>query len=123
VEQRAFTALAGDCELFGIGVGKTALENGEAWIHAMHGPSDALFSETSEPQPAQRRGGTWFEVSAELGALLRESLQAYELSGGLVQRGDAARTPRGGLHARLLLGGTPTSPAPPPPAPLPSCSS
>ena len=118
MEQRAFTALGGDCELFGIGVGKPALANGEAWIHQMH---DRLtrFSETSELSRLNAAAGTWVEISPELGALLRESLQAYELSGGLVHAATLPGLLAAGYTRDFSLGGTPTSPAPPPPAPLP----
>jgi thiamine biosynthesis lipoprotein len=118
VEQRAFTALGGDCEFFGIGVGDAALARGEAWIHQMH---DRLtrFSETSELSRFNASAGSWVEVSDELGALLLECLQAYELSGGLVHAATLPGLLAAGYTRDFALGGTPTSPAPPPPAPLP----
>jgi FAD:protein FMN transferase len=118
VEQCTFTALGGECELFGIGVGKAALAKGEAWIHQMH---DRLtrFEPSSELSRFNAAAGEWVEVSAELGALLRESLQAYELSGGLVHAATLPGLLAAGYTRDFALGGTPTSPAPPPPAPLP----
>ena len=118
MEQRAFTALGGDCELFGIDVGDAALAKGEAWIHQMH---DRLtrFSETSELSRFNAAAGSWVEVSDELGALLLESLQAYALSDGLVHAATLPGLLAAGYTRDFALGGTPTSPAPPPPAPLP----
>ena len=83
MDQRTFTALGGDCELFGIDVGDAALANGEAWIHQMH---DRLtrFSPTSELSRFNDSAGSWAEVSPLLESLLRECLRAYDVSGGLV---------------------------------------
>jgi len=120
VEQRAFTALGGDCELFGIAWARPRSKRRGLDPRDAR-PSDALFetSELSRLNAAAERG---FEVSAELGALLRESLQAYELSAGLVHRGDAAR-----LLAAATRATSPSADADPPPhAPAPaarSCSS
>jgi thiamine biosynthesis lipoprotein len=118
VERRAFVALGGDCELFGIGVEAGALERGEAWIHRMH---DQLtrFSDTSELSRFNAAAGSWVAVSDDLGALLRESGRAYDLSGGLVHAATLPALLAAGYTRDFSLGGTPTRAAPPPPAPLP----
>jgi thiamine biosynthesis lipoprotein len=118
VQQRAFTALGGDCELFGVDIDADALEHGEVWIHRMH---DRLtrFDEASELSKLNAAAGRWVAVSDELGALLRESLRAYEVSGGLVHAATLPALLAAGYTRDFALGGTPTTAAPPPPAPLP----
>src|SRR5947199_10640982 len=83
VEQRTFTALGGDCELYRIGTGSGTLTEAEAWVHRMH-DRFTRFSESSELSHFNASGGSWTQVSVELEALLREALRAYEISGGLV---------------------------------------
>lgn len=116
--QRAFTALGGDCELFGVGLTDGALAEGEAWIHRMH---DRLtrFSAASELSRFNASAGSWVAVSETLGALLRESLRAYEVSGGLVHAATLPALLAAGYTRDFALGGTPTGNAPPPPRPLP----
>ena len=118
MERRAFTALGGECELFGVDVAPGALADGEAWIHRMH---DRLtrFSESSELSRFNAAAGSWVEVSDEFAALLRESLRAYELSGGLVHAGTLEGLLAAGYTRDFTLGGTPTTAAPAPPRPLP----
>jgi thiamine biosynthesis lipoprotein len=83
MESLTFTALGGECELYGIGVGARALADGQAWIARMH---DRLtrFEPNSELSRFNASAGTWSTVSAELEALLRESLRAFDVSDGLV---------------------------------------
>jgi FAD:protein FMN transferase len=118
VEQRAFVALGGDCELFRIGVGGGTLAEAEAWVHRMH---DRLtrFTEASELSRFNASAGTWVPVSVELGALLGESLRAYEVSGGLVHAATLPALLAAGYTRDFALGSTPTGKTPPPPAPLP----
>jgi thiamine biosynthesis lipoprotein len=118
VEQRAFMALGGDCELFRIGVGSGTLAEAEAWVHRMH---DRLtrFTEDSELSRFNASAGRWVEVSEELGGLLRESLRAYELSGGLVHVATLAGLLAAGYTRDFSLGATPTAKTPAPPRPLP----
>jgi len=118
VEQRAFLAMGGECELYRIGVGSGTLAEAEAWVHAM---SDRLtrFSEDSELSRFNASAGRWVEVSDELGTLLRESLRAYEVSDGLVHVGTLAGLLAAGYTRDFALGATPTSKAPPVPRPLP----
>ena len=116
--ERAFTALGGDCELYGIGIAADELEDGEAWIHHMH---DRLtrFTQTSELSRFNASAGSWTRVSQELAALLRESLRAFEVSGGLVHAGTLPGLLAAGYTRDFGLGGTRTTTPPPPPAPLP----
>jgi thiamine biosynthesis lipoprotein len=83
MESLTFTALGGDCELYGIDVERTTLEQGRAWIARMH---DRLtrFEPSSELSRLNASRGRWFAISPELEALLRESLRAFEVSDGLV---------------------------------------
>ena len=113
-----FTALGGDCELFGADVTADVLERGEAWIHKMH---DRLtrFTDASELSRFNGAAGSWVTVSDELEALLRQSLRAYELSGGLVHAATLPALLAAGYTRDFTLGGTPTTAAPLPPAPLP----
>ena len=79
-----FEALGGTCELFA--VGPADLASTRAWLHGMH---DRLtrFSDSSELSRLNAAGGRWVEVSPELEALLRVSIDAYARSDGLVHIG------------------------------------
>jgi thiamine biosynthesis lipoprotein len=120
VEQRAFEALGGECELFALepSLAPDALARGEAWIHQMH---DRLtrFTESSELSRFNAAAGAWVKVSVELRALLLESLRAYEVSGGLVHAATLPALLAAGYTRDFSLGGTPTKRPPAPPAPLP----
>ena len=118
VAQRTFQALGGDCELYGVDGSEDALAEGEAWIRRMH---DRLtrFDESSELSRFNASSGSWTKVSEELGALLRESLRAFEVSDGLVHAGTLEGLLAAGYTRDFSLGGTPTGPAPRPPRPLP----
>src|SRR5512132_1710728 len=117
VRSRVFTALGGDCELFGVDLDPGALERGQAWIHKIH---DRLtrFTDTSELSRFNAAAGSWMSVSVELEALLRESLRAYAVSGGLVHAATLPALLAAGYTRDFTLGGTPTTAAPPPPASL-----
>ncbi|HEV2056263.1 MAG TPA: FAD:protein FMN transferase [Methylomirabilota bacterium] len=79
-----FTALGGQCELFAAGAGDLA--GARAWLDQMH---DRLtrFSPDSELARLNAAAGRWIDASPELEALLRQSLVAYAMSGGLVHVG------------------------------------
>jgi FAD:protein FMN transferase len=83
MESLTFNALGGECELYGIGVDQASLAEGETWIRSMH---DRLtrFEPSSELSRFNASSGKWVTLSAELEALLRESLRAFEISDGLV---------------------------------------
>src|SRR5438445_506838 len=83
VEAYHFEALGTSCSLFGLGVSQTELLKGEFWVRAL-GARVTRFSERSELSTLNRADGAWVDISAEMEALLREALLAYELSAGLV---------------------------------------
>ncbi|MEP6694441.1 MAG: FAD:protein FMN transferase [Chloroflexota bacterium] len=83
MESLTFTALGGECELYGLGVGMDTLARAKAWIERMH-ERLTRFDPNSEVSRLNLSRGRWFALSPELEALLRESLRAFELSDGLV---------------------------------------
>jgi FAD:protein FMN transferase len=83
VEAHHFEALGTSCSLFGVGLTRTQLLQGEFWARAL-GMRITRFSVRSELAMLNDAEGEWVHVSAEMEALLREALRAYELSAGLV---------------------------------------
>ena len=77
------------------------------------------FSESSELSRFNASAGRWVEVSDELAELLRQSLRAYEVSGGLVHVATLAGLLAAGYTRDFALGSTPTERAPAAPRPLP----
>ena len=78
-----FEALGSSCSLFAAGVTADRLERGEAWVRSLQARL-TRFEPDSELSRLNAAAGTWFAVGDQLEALLRESLRAWELSGGLV---------------------------------------
>ena len=78
-----FEALGSSCSLFAVGVAGERLARGEAWVRSLQARL-TRFEPDSELSRLNAAAGTWFTVSDELEDLLRESLLAWELSGGLV---------------------------------------
>ncbi len=111
MEQRAFTALGGDCELFRLGAGAGTLAEAEAWVHQMH-DRFTRFSESSELSRFNAAAGQWTPVSNELAALLRESLRAYEVSDGLVHAATLPALLAAGYTRDFSLGSTAPAPLP-----------
>ena len=112
-----FEALGGRCELYA--------DDGErlvtvrSWLTAMH---DRLtrFSEASELSRFNRAaGGGWVEVSAELEALLRASLEAFAASAGLVHVGILPALIAAGYVGDFAAGPAPATGAAAPIDPLP----
>ena len=56
---------------------------GEAWIHDL-ASRFTRFSSDSELSRLNARAGGWIDISAELEAVLRAAMRAFEMSGGLV---------------------------------------
>jgi len=83
IEANHFEALGTVCSLFAIGEPRAKLLQGESWVRAM-GSRLTRFSGESEVGRLNALAGEWCEVSDELELILRASLDAYELSGGLV---------------------------------------
>lgn len=73
-----FLAMGTRCSLIGDG----DLAAGERWVRAL-AARITRFDESSELARLNASDG-WFEISTELEELLRASLHAYEVSGGLV---------------------------------------
>jgi len=82
-EEHHFEALGTRCGLFAVGLSRDRLVEGELWTVRL-GARLTRFSRDSELSRFNMSAGTWVEVSGDLEALLRESLHAFETSGGLV---------------------------------------
>lgn len=83
IQSLTFTALGGECELYGLGVVPAALEQGRMWTLQLHNRL-TRFEERSELSRFNNSAGGWVAVSPELEVLLRESLRAFAVSDGLV---------------------------------------
>jgi thiamine biosynthesis lipoprotein len=83
VEAHHFEALGTSCSLFGVGVTRAELLQGEFWVRVL-GTRITRFSDRSELALLNGAGGEWVPVGPEMEALLREALNAFELSAGLV---------------------------------------
>ena len=83
VEGHHFQAIGTNCSLFAVGLSRSRLLQGELWVHRL-GARLTRFSPDSELTRFNFSPGQWMDVSPELEALLRESLRAFETSGGLV---------------------------------------
>jgi thiamine biosynthesis lipoprotein len=78
-----FEALGTNCSLFGVGLSRARLVEGEFWVRRM-GARLTRFSPDSELSRFNAAAGRWIDVSQELETLLRESIHAFETSRGLV---------------------------------------
>ena len=83
VEAHHFQAIGTNCSLFAVGLSRSRLLEGEFWVHRL-GARLTRFSPDSELSRFNASPGHWMDVSPELETLLRESLRAFETSGGLV---------------------------------------
>jgi len=83
LEAHHFEALGTNCSLFGVGISRDRLLEGELWVRRL-GARLTRFSPDSELSRLNAAGGRWVAVSAETEELLRLSLRAFETSGGLV---------------------------------------
>jgi thiamine biosynthesis lipoprotein len=83
VEAHHFAAIGTNCSLFGVGLTRSRLLQGEFWVQRL-GARLTRFSPDSELSRFNGSPGHWMDVSLELEALLRESLGAFDRSGGLV---------------------------------------
>ena len=112
----SFEALGTVCHLFGVGAAAGRLEVGVEWVVRM-GARLTRFESSSELSRLNARPGEWVPVAADLEALLREALRAWELSGGLVHAGCLGSMRAIGYTRSLREGLTVT--LEPPPGPLP----
>jgi thiamine biosynthesis lipoprotein len=83
LEVHHFEALGTNCSLFGVGISRDRLMEGELWVRRL-GARLTRFSPDSELSRLNAGGGRWVSVSAETEELLRLSLRAFDVSGGLV---------------------------------------
>jgi len=83
LEVHHFEALGTTCSLFGVGISRDRLIEGEFWVRRL-GARLTRFSPDSELSRLNAGAGRWVAVSAETEELLRVSLRAFESSGGLV---------------------------------------
>jgi len=83
VEAHHFEALGTNCSLFAVGGSRGRLLQGEFWVRRL-GAQLTRFSPDSELSRFNDAPGGWRDISPELESLLRESLRAFETSGGLV---------------------------------------
>ena len=86
VSSRTFDALGGECEIYAVGQGETALDAAVAWTLERH-HRFTRFEPESELSHFNSTPGAWVSVTAELEELLRAGLDAYERSDGLVHIG------------------------------------
>ena len=119
MDELRFAALGGDCELFAVDAEPGRLREAESWIHRMH---DRLtrFDAASELSRLNAAAGRWEPVSAELEALLRRALAAWEESGGLVHVAVLPALVAAGYGGDFDLGPTPVAAPPGPLPPLPA---
>jgi FAD:protein FMN transferase len=83
VEAQRFEALGTNCSVFGVNLPRGRQLEAEFWVRRM-GARLTRFSGDSELSMLNASAGRWCEISAELESLLRASLRAFEMSGGLV---------------------------------------
>lgn len=82
-ESLHFEALGTTCTLFGVGVSRERLVEGERWVHNV-GTRLTRFSAASELSQLNGASGRWIGISPETETVLRLALRAYEMSYGLV---------------------------------------
>jgi thiamine biosynthesis lipoprotein len=83
VESHHFEALGTSCAVFAVDQSQGRLLEGEFWVRRL-GARLTRFSADSELSKLNASAGLWMDVSEEMESLLNSSLNAYEMSGGLV---------------------------------------
>lgn len=78
-----FDAMGTSCALFGVGIDRRRLVDGELWARRMEARL-TRFSASSELARLNSALGRWVDVSPEMEEVLHASLRAFELSQGLV---------------------------------------
>jgi FAD:protein FMN transferase len=118
VAEHHFVAMGTTCSVFASGVPVLRLHAVEAQVRELAARL-TRFDATSELSMFNAAaGGGWVQVSPELEALLRESLRAFELSGGLVNVAVLPAMLAIGYTRTLAEGPTPPADWPPHSAPL-----
>ena len=83
VESHHFAALGTNCSLFAADRSRADMLEGEFWVRRL-GARLTRFSADSELSQLNAAAGAWFGIGEELEAVLRASLNAFEMSAGLV---------------------------------------
>ena len=96
------------CSVFAVESSLFALLKAEFWVRGLAARL-TRFDERSELSVLNRSGGEWAAVSRELEALLRESLRAHEMSGGLVNVAVLPSMLAAGYTRTLAEGATPAT--------------
>ncbi|MDQ6691427.1 MAG: FAD:protein FMN transferase [Candidatus Dormibacteraeota bacterium] len=86
LESLSLQALGTSCQLFGVGIAPGRLVDAAAWIGSAHRRL-TRFDPNSELSELNAAAGRWRPVSPILESVLRESLRAHTVSGGLVHAG------------------------------------
>ena len=116
VEAHHFQAMGTSCSLFAVDVSRTRLLEGELWLRRT-AACLTRFASDSELTRLNSSTGEWCDVGPELEAVLRESLCAHEMSGGLVNAAVLTSMVAIGYTRPLIEG--PTAPAAIAACPLP----
>jgi thiamine biosynthesis lipoprotein len=101
-----FAAMGTSCSLFAADLSPLALLKGEFWVRGLAARL-TRFDERSELSRFNRCAGEWAAVSSALEALLRESLRAYDMSGGFVNVAVLPSMLAAGYTRPLVQGATP----------------
>src|SRR5579864_2681065 len=83
VESHHFAALGTNCSVFAAGRSRGELLEAEFWVRRL-GARLTRFSAASELSRLNAAAGRWLDIDDDLEALLRASLRAFDVSGGLV---------------------------------------
>ena len=119
LDEARFDALGSSCHLLGVGLERGRLTWAMSWVTEMHARF-SRFDPDSELCRFNSRAGDWVEVSPELEGMLREALDGYRVSGGLVHAGVLGSMLAIGYARPLRLGPTAAVLSEVvPPAPLP----
>src|SRR5579859_946236 len=101
-----FAAMGTSCSLFAAEPSPLTLLNGELWVRSLAARL-TRFDARSELSLLNAAAGRWTSVSPEMEALLRESLRAHEMSGGLVNVAVLPSMLAAGYTRTLAAGPTP----------------
>ncbi len=110
LDSLSIQALGTSCQLFNIGPDSQGLAGAAAWIGITHRRL-TRFDPDSELSKLNAAAGSWYPVSPTLEGVLRESLRAHAVSGGLVNAAVLGPMLATG-YSRPFREGLPTGPVP-----------
>lgn len=119
LRERGFQALGSDCHILAVETRAERLDAAVAHVLAAH-RRFTRFEPESELSRFNATAGAWQPISADLEAMLRGALRAWEETAGLVHAGVLPALMAAGYTRPLRLGAGVTSPAPGLPLPLPA---